>query len=107
MAAGVLGALLLTAVAVVLAGDVAFRLRSERTIEQERTELDRYANVPTEVCGAYWINWISSFSKTTEVAEPEIEPLEAQINDDVPLFLVLRRSHNSVAAAQCVDFARN
>lgn len=42
-AAGVLGALLLTAVAVILAGDVAFRLRSERTIEQERTELDRYA----------------------------------------------------------------
>jgi C4-dicarboxylate-specific signal transduction histidine kinase len=44
-AAGVVGALLLTAVAVILAGDVAFRLRSERTIEQERTELDRYATL--------------------------------------------------------------
>ena len=43
--AGVVGALLLTAVAVILAGDVAFRLRSERTIEQERIELDRYATL--------------------------------------------------------------
>src|SRR6478735_1794606 len=44
-AAGIVGALLLTAVAVILAGDVAFRLRSERTIEQERIELDRYATL--------------------------------------------------------------
>jgi C4-dicarboxylate-specific signal transduction histidine kinase len=44
-AAGVLGALLLAAVAVILAGDVAFRLRSERTIEQEPTELDRHATL--------------------------------------------------------------
>jgi len=44
-AAGILGALLLMAVAVILAGDVAFRLRSERTIERERIELDRYATL--------------------------------------------------------------
>jgi C4-dicarboxylate-specific signal transduction histidine kinase len=43
--ASIVGALLLSAVAVILAGDVAFRLRSERTIEQERTELDRYATL--------------------------------------------------------------
>jgi C4-dicarboxylate-specific signal transduction histidine kinase len=44
-AAGIVVALLLTAVAVMLAGDVAFRLRSERTIERERIELDRYATL--------------------------------------------------------------
>src|SRR6476659_5360354 len=44
-AAGFVGALLLAAVAVILAGDVAFRLRSERTIEQEKIELDRYATL--------------------------------------------------------------
>jgi len=44
-AAGIAGALLLMAVAVILAGDVAFRLRSERTIERERIELDRYATL--------------------------------------------------------------
>src|SRR6476620_7298803 len=44
-AAGIVGALLLTAVAVILTKKVAFRLRSERTIEQERIELDRYATL--------------------------------------------------------------
>src|SRR3954469_11835800 len=44
-AAGIVGALLLTAVAVILAGDFGFRLRSERTIERERIELDRYATL--------------------------------------------------------------
>jgi len=44
-AAAVVSALLLTAVAVILAGDIAFRLRSERTIERERIELDRYATL--------------------------------------------------------------
>ena len=43
--AGIAGALLLMAAAVILAGDVAFRLRSERTIERERIELDRYATL--------------------------------------------------------------
>jgi C4-dicarboxylate-specific signal transduction histidine kinase len=44
-AAGIVFALLLTAVAIVLAGNIAFRLRSERTIERERIELDRYATL--------------------------------------------------------------
>jgi len=43
--AGIVSALLLTAVAVILAGDVAFHLRSERTIERERIELDRFATL--------------------------------------------------------------
>ncbi|MBR1212303.1 ATP-binding protein [Bradyrhizobium sp. JYMT SZCCT0180] len=43
--AGIVGAVLLAAVAVILAGDVAFRLRSERTIERGRIELDRYATL--------------------------------------------------------------
>jgi len=46
-AAGIAGALLLSAIAIVLAGDAAFHLRSERTIERERIELDRYATVLT------------------------------------------------------------
>lgn len=43
--AGIVGAVLLAAVAVFLAGDVAFRLRSERTIERGRIELGRYATL--------------------------------------------------------------
>ena len=43
--AGILGAVLLAAVAVFLAGNAAFRLRSERTIERGRIELDRYATL--------------------------------------------------------------
>ena len=43
--AGIVGAVLLAVVAVILAGDVAFRLRSERTIERGRIELDRYATL--------------------------------------------------------------
>jgi len=46
-AAGIAGALLLSTVAVILAGDAAFHLRSERTIERERIELDRYSTLLT------------------------------------------------------------
>ena len=45
--AGIAGALFLSTVAVILAGDAAFHLRSERTIERERIELDRYATLLT------------------------------------------------------------
>lgn len=41
-AAGIAAALLLTAIAVQAAGVAAFRLRSERTIEREHIELNRY-----------------------------------------------------------------